>query len=116
VFARVITAQATPDGFDGLSRFAQEQLPGFQAQQGFKGFYLLTDRDTGNLVTISLWDTQEDAVRAVEAHAAQLNSEAAESIEVAPAPAKTYQVEMAHLADEAEGLRVSLTAADAKLA
>jgi heme-degrading monooxygenase HmoA len=78
---------------------SKEQLPGTQAQPGFKGFYLLTDRDTGNLVTISFWDTRED-VRAVEAHAAQLNSEAAESIEVAPtpAPAKIYQVEIARLA------------------
>jgi heme-degrading monooxygenase HmoA len=97
VFARVITAQITPDGFDGFIRFAQEQLPGTQAQQGFKGCYLLTDRGTGNLVTISLWDTRED-VRAVEAHAAQLNSEAAESTDVAPRPAKIYQVEIARLA------------------
>jgi heme-degrading monooxygenase HmoA len=98
MFARVITAQAAPEGFDGLARFAQEQLPGFQAQPGFEGFYLLTDRDTGDLVTISLWDTREDHVRAVEAHAAQLNREAAESIEVTPAQAKIYQVEIAHLA------------------
>ena len=97
MFARVIAAQTTPDGFDGFISFAQEQLPATQAQQGFKGCYLLTDRDTGNLVTISLWDTWED-VRAVEAHAARLNSEAAKSVEVAPAPAKIYQVEIAHLA------------------
>jgi hypothetical protein len=49
-------------------------------------------------VTISLWDTREDHVRAAEAHAAQLNSEAARSIEVAAAAAKIYQVEIAHLA------------------
>ena len=97
MFARVIAAQTTPDGFDGFISFAQEQLPATQAQQGFKGCYLLTDRDTGNLVTISLWDTWED-VRAVEAHAARLNSEAAKSVEVAPAPAKIYQLEIAHLA------------------
>ena len=96
MFARVITAQATPDAFDGFIRFAQEQLPATAAQQGFKGCYLLTDRDTGNLVTISLWDSRED-VRAVEAHAARLTSEAAESVEVAPAPAKIYQVEIARL-------------------
>jgi heme-degrading monooxygenase HmoA len=96
VFARVITTQAAPDGFDGITRFAQEQLPGVAAQRGFKGFYLLTDRDTGDLVTISLWDTRED-VLAVEARAAQVN-EAAKSIEVTPARAQVYQVEFAHLA------------------
>jgi heme-degrading monooxygenase HmoA len=97
VFARVITGQATPDGVDGLARFAQEQLPGVQAQPGFKGFYLLTDRDSGDLVTISLWDTRED-IQALEAQAAQLTSEAAQSIEVASTSAKIYQIEMAHLA------------------
>jgi heme-degrading monooxygenase HmoA len=95
VFARVITVQAPPDGFDGVIRFVQEQLPGAQAQPGFKGFYLLTDRDTGNVVTISLWDTQDD-IRALEALAARVNSEAEESIGVAPPPpAKIYQVEIA---------------------
>ena len=97
MFARVISAQTTPDGFNGVIRFAQEQLPDAQAQPGFKGFYLLTDRDTGNLVTISLWDIWEN-VRPVEARAAQLRSEAAESIQVATAPVKIYQVEIARLA------------------
>jgi quinol monooxygenase YgiN len=95
VFARVITGQTAPDEFEGVIRFAQEQLPGTQAQPGFKGFYLLTDRDSGDLMTISLWDTWED-VRAIEAHAAQLNSEAEESIEVASVPVKIYQIELAH--------------------
>jgi len=97
MFARVSTGQTTPDGFGGLIRFAQEQLPGTAAQPGFKGFYLLTDRDTGELVTISLWDTWED-VRAAEAYAAQLNREAAQSVEVVPPPVKIYQAEIAHLA------------------
>ena len=96
MFARVVTTQAAPDGFDGITRFAQEQLPGIAAQQGFKGFYLLTDRDTGDVVTISLWGARED-VLAVEALAARVN-EAAKSIEITPAPAKVYRVEFAHLA------------------
>jgi heme-degrading monooxygenase HmoA len=97
VFTRVISAQTTADGLDGVIRFAREQLPGFQAVPGFKGFYLLTDRDTGDLVTISLWETQED-VQGVEARAAQVRSEAAESTGVAQPPARIYQVEIAHLA------------------
>jgi hypothetical protein len=42
-----------------------------------------------------LWDTWED-VRAAEAYAAQLNSEAAQSVEVVPPPVKIYQAEIAH--------------------
>ena len=92
MFARVITGRSAPDGLDGVLRFAREHLPDAQAQPGLKGFYLLTDRDSGDLVTISLWDSREDVwpVRAV-----QVPTEAAGSIEVAPAPVKIYQVEIA---------------------
>jgi heme-degrading monooxygenase HmoA len=96
VFTRVISVQATPDGIDGVIRFAQEQLPDVQTQPGFEGFYLLADRATGDLVTISLWATQED-VEQVEARAAQVRKAAA-STGVAQPPAKIYQVEIASLA------------------
>jgi uncharacterized protein (TIGR02246 family) len=96
MFTRVISVQATPDGIDNVVRFARQQLPDIHTQPGFKGFYLLTDRDTGDLVTISLWATQED-VEQVEARAAQLR-EKAEATGVAQPPAKIYQVELAHLA------------------
>lgn len=64
MFARVITAQAGPEGFDGAFRLAEQQLPSARAQPGFKGYYLLTDTENGKLVIISLWETrkQMDAV------------------------------------------------------
>lgn len=66
MFARVITAQAGTEGFDGAIRVAEQQLPGARQQPGFKGYYLLTDAETGKLVIISLWETrkQMDAVTA----------------------------------------------------
>jgi heme-degrading monooxygenase HmoA len=99
MLARVINGQTTSGGLDKLILFAAEQLPGIQSQPGFKGFYLLTDRDTGGLVTISLWDTWED-IRALEAQAAQLTHKATESIEAPPtsAPVKIYEVGFAALA------------------
>jgi heme-degrading monooxygenase HmoA len=59
MFARVITVQAGADGLDGLIRVAREQLPGARQQPGFKDFYLLTNAETGKLVTISLWESRE---------------------------------------------------------
>jgi heme-degrading monooxygenase HmoA len=59
MFARVITAQAGAQGFDGLIRVAREQLPGASQQPGFKGYYLLTDAASGKIITISLWETRE---------------------------------------------------------
>jgi heme-degrading monooxygenase HmoA len=66
MFARVITAQAETEGFDGAVRLIEQQLPGVRQQPGFKGYYLLTDADTGKLIAISLWETREqmDAVTA----------------------------------------------------
>jgi heme-degrading monooxygenase HmoA len=59
MFARVITAQAGPQGLDGLIDLAREQLPGASQQPGFKGAYLLTNAETGKAITISLWETRE---------------------------------------------------------
>jgi heme-degrading monooxygenase HmoA len=59
LFARVITARAGAEGFDGAIGLARQQLPGARQQPGFKGFDLFTDAETGKLVTISLWETRE---------------------------------------------------------
>jgi hypothetical protein len=56
MFAPVVTAQAGAMGFDDIIRLAQQQLPGARQQPGFKGFYLLTNAETGKVMTISLWD------------------------------------------------------------
>jgi heme-degrading monooxygenase HmoA len=66
MFARVITAQAGAEGFDGTVRLAEQQLPGARQLPGFKGYYLLTDAGTGKIIIISLWETREqmDAVTA----------------------------------------------------
>ena len=61
MFARVITAtaQAGADGFADVLRLAEEQLPAAREQPGFLGFYLLSDAETGKMMTISLWDSRE---------------------------------------------------------
>jgi uncharacterized protein len=65
-FARVITAQAEATGLDDFIRGVQQQLPGARQQPGFKGFYLLTDAETGKIMTISLWDTREQMPSGVQ--------------------------------------------------
>jgi heme-degrading monooxygenase HmoA len=91
VFARVISAQTAPDGVDSAIRIAQEQLPGMREQPGFSGFYLLADRTSGKLVTISLWQCGED-LRAVEARAAQLRGTVAGEMGVATPGVEIYEV------------------------
>jgi heme-degrading monooxygenase HmoA len=59
MFARVITTQAGPQGLDSLIDLAREQLPDASQQPGLKGFFLLTNAETGKALTISLWETRE---------------------------------------------------------
>ena len=57
--ARMTIANVQPDHFDEALAAVQEAfLPAAQAQPGYGGFLLLTDRDTQQLVGISLWETE----------------------------------------------------------
>jgi heme-degrading monooxygenase HmoA len=91
MFARVISAQSEPEGVDSAIRIAQEQLPGAREQPGFSGFYLLADRTSGKLLTISLWQSHED-LRRVESRAAQSRGQAAAEMEVATPGVTIYEV------------------------
>jgi heme-degrading monooxygenase HmoA len=68
MFARVITAQAGADGFRQRHPSCPRTASGARQQPGFKGFYLLTETETGTIMTISLWETR-DQMEAVEAQA-----------------------------------------------
>jgi heme-degrading monooxygenase HmoA len=80
MFAHVVTAQAEAEGLETLIRFTREQMPAIRQQPGFCGYYLLSDPQSGKLMTISLWETQEHQ----QAFEAQLRRQAA-----APAAALT---------------------------
>jgi len=66
MFARVITAQAGPQGVDSFLGLAREQLPAASQQPGFKGFYVLTGAETGKVMIISLWETREQMPAGVQ--------------------------------------------------
>lgn len=66
MFARVITAQAGPQGFDGFIGLAKQQLPGASEQPGFNGFYVLTSAETGKVMIVSLWETREQMPAGVQ--------------------------------------------------
>jgi heme-degrading monooxygenase HmoA len=91
MFARVNSAQTTTDELAGLVKFSEEQLPAASEAPGFKGFYLLADRDSGKVVSISLWDSDDD-LRQFEARGAQLREGAASELGIAPTPIDLYEV------------------------
>jgi heme-degrading monooxygenase HmoA len=91
MFARVIATQATPDQLDAAITLARDQLPAATGQPGFRGFYLLTDDETGKVMTISLWETREQ-LDTVEAQAAGIRHEEAPALGAPSLSVETYEV------------------------
>jgi heme-degrading monooxygenase HmoA len=59
--ARMTVAHVQPDHFEEALTAVQEAfLPAAQEQPGYRGFLLLTERATQQLVGISFWETAGD--------------------------------------------------------
>ena len=72
VYARHVTVHGSPENVDEAIRSVREAvLPVLRECAGFKGQVFLVDRDKGEAIGISLWDTEqnmqasEEKVRAV---------------------------------------------------
>ena len=91
--ARMSVFEGPPDMLDEGVRHAREViLP--QAQEmdpGFKGIIALTDRQSGKLVGITFWESEE-AMRASEEGASQLREESAEAGGGTVAGVERYEV------------------------
>jgi heme-degrading monooxygenase HmoA len=86
MYARHVTVHGTPSRMDEAVRSVQERvLPVLKECAGFKGQLLLVDRDKGEAVGISLWDT-EDNMRASEEKVAAARQQTADEVGAASAP------------------------------
>src|SRR5262245_48395210 len=63
--ARVVTAQFKPDKIDAAVALYQQQLSALREEPGCEGALLLTDRSTGQALSVSMWAT-ETALQASE--------------------------------------------------
>ena len=91
--ARISVFEGPPDMLDEGVRHAREViLP--QAKEmdpGFKGIIALTDRQSGKMVGISFWESEE-AMRASEEGATRLREESAEAGGGTVAGVERYEV------------------------
>lgn len=63
---RVVSVQVKPDKMDEVVNIWRESvLPAAKQLQGFKGALLLTNRETGKGISLTLWETAAD-MKAVE--------------------------------------------------
>ena len=92
MYARVTTIQGSPDKMDDATRHFQEQaLPQLQKMEGFKGFVALGDRQSGKMLGVAFWESEE-ALRATEQAASSVRSGAADAFGGIVASVEEYEV------------------------
>ena len=90
--ARVSTIQGAPGKVDDVASQAQEQtLPQLQKLEGFKGLVVLGDRQSGKMLGVSFWESEE-ALRASDEAASSVRSAAAETADGIVAGVEEYEV------------------------
>ena len=84
--ARTGRLQVTPDRLDEVVRQLEaEQIPRYREQQGYKGFTVLAQRTSGDVIGISFWDSEAD-LQSSEDLGERSRSQAAETGQAAAEP------------------------------
>jgi len=61
--ARVTRFQANVDKLDEVKKnFEKSVFPAVKLRKGYQNGYLLTDRKTGNCISLAFWDTEHDVI------------------------------------------------------
>jgi heme-degrading monooxygenase HmoA len=90
--ARVTTLEGPPDKLDDATRHIREHLlPQLQQQDGFKGFIALGDPQSGKVLGVVLWESEE-ALRASEEAADRMRGESAQATGARVAGVERYEV------------------------
>ena len=99
MFARVSTFQGPPDQTAEGIRVAREQiLPAARLMDGFKGIYLLFDRESGKSLSVTFWETEADMLASEEA-ASRVRAESAEASGETVVSVERYEVALRELID-----------------
>jgi heme-degrading monooxygenase HmoA len=63
MFARLTIVQVKPDKVDDVIKiYGDHVVPSAKGQKGYKGIFMLTDRKTGKGISITMWESEQDAV------------------------------------------------------
>ena len=92
MYARVTTIQGAPGKMDDAKGHIQEQtLPQLQKMEGFKGFVALGDRQSGKVLGVAFWESEE-ALRATEQAVSSVRSGVAGAADGIVAGVEEYEV------------------------
>jgi len=63
MYARLTIMKVNTDRIDeGIEFYQENVVPAAKTQKGFRGVYLLVDRKTGKSISLTLWDSEKDAI------------------------------------------------------
>ena len=106
MFARSITLEGRPDNVEaGISFVVDEAAPMVQAIEGCRGLSLLVDRESGEAIVTSSWDTEE-AMRASDPQLRPLR-ERGRDIMSGSMEIDEWEIVVMHRTQHAECCRVS---------
>ncbi len=92
MFARVTTMQGSLDRIDEAAWWLQEQGVPFARQlSGIKNAHWLADRQTGKVLAVALWESEE-AMRASEAEIEPRRAAAAQAMGATVESVEAYEV------------------------
>jgi hypothetical protein len=92
MYARITTIEGAPDKMDDATRHIREQtLPQLQQMDGFEGFVALGDRQSGKVLGVAFWESEE-ALRGTEVPVSKVRSEVAEAVGGTVAGVEQYEV------------------------
>ena len=90
--ARMTTMEGSSERLDeGLREIREDVLPQLQHQDGFKGFVVFDNRQSGELIGFSLWES-EQAMQASEEVGDRTRREAAETMSDTIVGVERYEV------------------------
>ena len=96
VYARSTTIQAQPSSIDdGIAFIRDEVMPALQAMDGYVGLSLLVDRESGQCIATSAWET-EDTMRVSTDRAAPLRREASVRLRGSDATVDQWEIGAMH--------------------
>ena len=63
LFARLTIAPIKEGKMDDLMKIYKESIvPAAKAQEGYQGAYLLTNKETNKAISVTVWDSEKDAI------------------------------------------------------
>ena len=99
MYARMSTLEGSPNEMDeGLRDIREDVLPILQQQEGFKGFIALGNRQSGELIGLTFWES-EQAMQESEEVGDRARSDTAEDTGDAIVDVERYEVGLFEMSD-----------------